>query len=105
MTTWCQSVLGSLAYASILLALRFVALSLSLTQKLTEYIWNISEREFSSALQLLDYDIVLINNHLETPGHHLLINAAPLLQSPDSQTSRVKSEPKTVYLSLIGDRE
>lgn len=63
-------------------------------QKLTKSVWHTRENRFCLAFQLLDCDIVLINNHLETPGHHSLINVAPLLQSPDSQTSRVKSDPK-----------
>lgn len=71
--------------------------------------WNRSEiqerKKFSLALQLLDHDIVQINNHLGTPGHHPLMNVAPLLQSPDSQASLVQLESKTVYLSLIRERE
>lgn len=63
------------------------------------------EREkFSLALQLLDHDTVLIKNHLETAGHHPLINVAPTLRSPDSQVFRVKPEPQTVYPGLIGEQ-
>lgn len=67
---------------------------LALDQKLTKLVWHTRENRLCLAFQLLDCDIVLINNHLETPGHQSLINVAPLLQSPDSQTSRVKSDPK-----------
>lgn len=37
--------------------------------------------------------------------HHPLINILLSLQPPDFKTSRVKSEPKTVHLILIRERE
>lgn len=47
---------------------------LPLDQELTKLVWRMRENRFCLAFQLLGCDIVLMNNHLETPGHHSLIN-------------------------------
>lgn len=62
-------------------------------------------KKYKLAFQLLARDILLINNHLETTEHRPLIKVAPLLQSSDPQTFRVKSEPETVHFILIRERE
>lgn len=103
MTTWCQLVMKD--QTSPPLCWHTGCNTFPFFGPETDKIGLEYEEKNKLAFQPLAHDILLINNQLETTDHRPLIKVAPLLQSSDPQTFRVKSEPETVHFIFIRERE